>query len=134
MKLTAKGIKAAKPADKAYKMFDGRELYLQITPAGSKTWRLKYRYGGKEKLITFGPYPEVRLADARDKATDARRDLINGVDPSDKKRREALELKYGQDTTFAKFAGRAGFDRDAALVALGRAEQLLGVSRLTRKC
>lgn len=100
MKLTVKGINAAKPKDKAYRLFDGRGLYLQVTPAGSKTWRLKYRFGGKEKLLTIGPLPEISLADAREKTTDARRDLINGVDPSDKKRKAALELKYGQETTF----------------------------------
>ncbi|WP_116365581.1 tyrosine-type recombinase/integrase [Parahaliea mediterranea] len=104
MKLTATKVKAAKPAEKAYKLFDGRGLFLQVTPAGSKSWRLKYRIGGREKLLTFGPYPEISLADARDRTTEARRELLDGKDPSEKKRREALERQYGQATTFEAVA------------------------------
>ena len=57
MPLTDRQIKNAKPADKAYKLADGRGLYLQITPAGGKLWRWKYRIGGKEKLLSIGEYP-----------------------------------------------------------------------------
>ncbi len=69
MKLTATGVKAAKPKKKAYKRFDGRGLFLQVGNTGSESWRPKYGYGGKGKLLTIGPYPEeVSLAEARDKA------------------------------------------------------------------
>ena len=57
MPLTDRQIKNAKPADKAYKLADGGGLYLQVTPAGGKLWRLKYRVGGKEKLLSIGKYP-----------------------------------------------------------------------------
>ena len=91
MKLTANGIKAAKPQEKAYKLFDGGGLYLLVSPKGGKSWRLKYRYHRKEQLLTLGLYPDVSLADARGKAVDARRELANGVDPGERKRQERQE-------------------------------------------
>ena len=66
MPLTGRQIKNAKPAAKAYKLADGRGLYLQITPAGGKLWRWKYRIGGKEKLLSIGEYPLISLLEARE--------------------------------------------------------------------
>ena len=60
MPLTDRQIKNAKPAAKAYKLSNGGGLYLQVTPAGGKLWRLKYRVGGKEKLLSIGKYPLTR--------------------------------------------------------------------------
>jgi hypothetical protein len=60
-------VKSAKGKDKAYKLTDGQGLYLLVTPAGGKLWRFKYRFGGKEKGLVFGTYPEISLADAREK-------------------------------------------------------------------
>ena len=57
MPLTDRQIKNAKPTAKPYKLTDGSGLYLQVTPAGGKLWRLKYRVGGKEKLLSIGKYP-----------------------------------------------------------------------------
>lgn len=73
MKLTARQVETAKPKDKSYKLSDGGGLYLEVTASGSRYWRLKYRYGGKEKRLAFGVYPEVSLAEARDKRDVAKR-------------------------------------------------------------
>ena len=66
--LTDRQIKNAKPAAKAYKLADGRGLYLQVTTAGGKLWRWKYRIGGKEKLLSIGKYPLISLLEAREAA------------------------------------------------------------------
>jgi integrase len=78
MKLTDAKLKALKEPGK---YFDGGGLYIDITKAGGAYWRLKYRHGGKEKLLALGVYPAVGLRDARDKATDAKRLLQDGQDP-----------------------------------------------------
>lgn len=81
--LTDIKVKSAKAKDKPYKLTDGQGLYLQVTPAGGKWWRFKYRFDGKEKLISFGTYPEVSLADARDKRTEARKQVAAGINPGE---------------------------------------------------
>jgi len=82
MKLSAQAVKKAKSADKPFKMADGGGLYLLVQPNGSKLWRYKYRYQGKEKLISLGVYPDTELKEARDKHGAARKVL--GVPPWDK--------------------------------------------------
>jgi len=67
MPLTDTSIRNAKPAAKAVKLFDGAGLYVEVAPAGGKWWRLKYRYGGKEKKLSLGVYPDVRMKLAREK-------------------------------------------------------------------
>lgn len=62
-------------------MADGVDMYLEVMPTGSKYWRLKYRFGGKEKRLAFGVYPDVSLAQARERRDDARKLLANGTDP-----------------------------------------------------
>jgi len=81
-KLTEMAIKKAKPEAKDYKMADGGGLYLLVKITGSKCWRLKYRIGGKEKLLALGVYPDVSLSEARDRREQARKLLANGSDPS----------------------------------------------------
>ena len=65
--LTDTEVRSAKPQDKQYKLFDGGGLFLLVTPQGGKLWRCKYRYDNKEKLLTFGAYPEISLADVLDR-------------------------------------------------------------------
>jgi len=74
-------IRNAKSTGKQKKLFDGDGLFLSITPSSCKLWRLKYRFEGKEKLLAFGAYPEITLADARLMREDARKLLANGIDP-----------------------------------------------------
>ncbi|WP_104565789.1 tyrosine-type recombinase/integrase [Ralstonia mannitolilytica] len=82
MALTDTAIRNAKPSDKPIKLFDGGGLFLHVTPAGQRYWRLKYRFAGKEKLLALGVYPEVGLKEARDRREEAKRLLGEGVDPS----------------------------------------------------
>lgn len=86
MKLTATAINNAKTTDKSLKLFDGDGLFLLVQPSGGKWWRLKYRFGGKEKLLSLGTYPEISLKAARERREDARRLIANGVDPSDNRK------------------------------------------------
>jgi integrase len=79
--LTDKAIKALKPKQKPYKVSDGLGLYLLVQPNGSRLWRLKYRYAGKEKLAALGVYPETGLAEARARRDELRRLHAGGVDP-----------------------------------------------------
>jgi integrase len=86
-KLTERSIKALKPRTKPYKAADGEGLYIEVTPAGGKLWRLKYRFGGKEKRLSFGPWPDIGVDAAREKATEARAVLRDGADPARATRR-----------------------------------------------
>lgn len=81
--LSDTAIRKAKPGEKPRKMFDGGGLYLELRPNGGRWWRLKYRIGGKEKLLALGTYPEVSLAQARQRRDDARRLLAAGTDPGE---------------------------------------------------
>ena len=82
MPLTEAKIRNAKPREKTFKLFDGKGLYMEVTPKGSKYWRFKYRYGGKEKRISLGVYPEVSLKEARDLLDEVRKQLRQNIDPS----------------------------------------------------
>jgi len=82
MALTDTMIRNAKPSGKRQRMFDGGGLYLELAPAGGKWWRLKYRFGGKEKRLSLGVYPEVSLKEARQRREDARSLLARDIDPS----------------------------------------------------
>jgi integrase len=86
MSLTDTAIKAFKPKDKSYKEFDGSGLYLEIAPSGGKWWRLKYRFGGKEKRISLGTYPATGLKDARQRRDEAKSMLARGIDPGEHKK------------------------------------------------
>lgn len=79
-------IKQLKPEAKMYKVWIGDGLYLAVMPSGGKSFRFKYRYGGKEKSLTHGLFPDVSLSQARDWTTDARRLLAQGIDPSEAKK------------------------------------------------
>ncbi len=96
MKLNDIQCKSAKPKDKAYKLFDGGGLFLEVTPKNSKLWRLKYRFLNKEKKLSIGPYPLVTLAEARMHRDAAKKLILEGKDPSSLKRtskRERIEEK-----------------------------------------
>lgn len=82
MALTDLALRNAKPKEKAYKLFDGGGLHLLVNPGGSRIWRLAYRFDGKPKQLSLGPYPTVSLADARQKREDSKKLLLNGEDPS----------------------------------------------------
>jgi len=100
MTLTDAAIRKAKPAEKPFKLFDERGLFMLVTPTGGKHWRFKYRLNGKEKLISLGGYPDVSLADARDRRDDARKRVAAGVDPSVERR----AARAAADDTFEVIA------------------------------
>jgi len=75
-------IRNAKPKDKLYRIADGKGLNLEVPPDGAKRWRFRYRFGGKQKMISLGTYPEVSLKTARERLDAARKSLADGVDPS----------------------------------------------------
>ena len=93
MPLTDTAIRAAKPSEKQQKLFDGSGLYLLLFPTGSKVWRFKYHFQGREKLISLGQYPAVSLKDAREKAAEARKALGSGKDPSAERQQSRLHQK-----------------------------------------
>jgi integrase len=86
MPLTDMQAKKAAPKDKPYRLTDGAGMYLEISPAGGKYWRLKFRVDGKEKRLALGVYPEVTLGEARIRRDDARRLISQGIDPSEKRK------------------------------------------------
>ncbi|AKS42208.1 tyrosine-type recombinase/integrase [Wenzhouxiangella marina] len=88
MRLTDTAIRGAKPDTKTRKLFDGGGLYLEVAPSGGKWWRYKYRFGGKEKRLSLGVYPDVSLKDARERHGEARKLLANGTDPSQHRKAE----------------------------------------------
>ncbi len=75
-------VRTAKPQENEYRLFDGGGLFLLVTPSGGKYWHFKYRFGEKDKRISFGPYPEISLAEAREKREEARKQIAHGIDPS----------------------------------------------------
>ena len=81
--LTNIEVRNAKPSSKAYRLYDRDGLYIEVTITGSKYWRLKYRFGGKEKRLALGVYDAVSLVAAPEKTTKARKQLLNGVDPGE---------------------------------------------------
>lgn len=111
-------IRALKPQERVYKRADERGLYIEVHPGGSKLWRLKYRYLGKDKRIALGSYPEVGLAEARHKREDARRKLGDGIDPLAERKQEKLIAAFNAANSFGDLA-KEYIDK---MVREGRAE------------
>lgn len=104
MPLSEFAAKNAKPKDKPYKVADSGGLYLNIQPNGSKLWRMKYRFAEKEKVLSFGPYPLVTIAEARGKRDEAKKLLLAGIDPSAKRKEEKIAAITEARTTFGLLA------------------------------
>ncbi len=100
MALTDTAIRRAKPQEKPYKLFDEKGMYLHVSAAGSKLWRLKYRFAGKEKTLALGIYPERSLAEARVKRDDARKLLHDAIDPGVARKQERRERQLRSENTF----------------------------------
>jgi integrase len=113
-------VSKAKPADKEYKLFDGAGLFLQITPSGGKLWRFKYRFDGKQKLLALGQYPEIPLAQARQRREDARTLLANNQDPGEAKKaaKKAAALK---DASTFEIVAREWFGKNEPVWSAGHA-------------
>lgn len=96
MALTDVQIKTAQPKERPYRLSDGRGLYLEVQPSGSKYWRLKYRFLGKEKRLSIGVYPAVSLKAARKACDDAKDKLEQGIDPSQAKQAKKVDRAQAQ--------------------------------------
>lgn len=97
-------IKKAKPKEKAYKLFDGGGLYVEVKPSGSKLWRLKFQHAGKESRTSLGPYPVVSITQARKLRDEAKAELLAGKSPvTAKKVRRAEEMALTEHTFQAVF-------------------------------
>lgn len=93
MPLSDTKVRNATPGPKPYKLSDERGLYLEVSPSGGKWWRLKYRIDGKEKRISLGVYPDVKLKEARDRRDEARKLIAAGIDPSRARQEEKAARK-----------------------------------------
>lgn len=129
--------KSAKPREKPYKLFDGHGLFLLVNPTGSKLWRMAYRLNGKPQTATFGPYPLVTLAEAREKRDEVRKTLLAGEAPKKIIKRDPMTLKQANE---AYWAGRQDITpgyRDNATKALAQhVEPMLGsrdIATITRE-
>lgn len=121
--LTEAAIKAARPEANPYKLYDERGMFLFVPPSGSRLWRLKYRIGGKEKLLALGAYPDISLKTARERRDDARKLIANGIDPLALKKAERVATA----DTFAALAAEYLDTKRKALHAktLSKAQWLL---------
>ena len=100
MSLTDTKVRNSKPGIKQLKLFDGGGLFLLITPKGGRGWRFKYRFDGKEKLISFGTYPEISLGYARSMREEARSLVSKKIDPSMARKEERRERAAAVENTF----------------------------------
>jgi integrase len=110
MALTNQEAKNAKPKDKQYKLSDSKGLYLLITTKGQKYWRMAYRFGGKQKTLSLGVYPEISLAKARQEVDKAREQLRENTDPNETKRTQKLINSSAAENTF-KAIGTEWFNK-----------------------
>ncbi|MCU7844708.1 MAG: tyrosine-type recombinase/integrase [Candidatus Thiodiazotropha sp. (ex Monitilora ramsayi)] len=102
MALTDTAVRNAKPKEKTYKLFDGGGLFLLVNSKGSRYWRLKYRFQGKEKLLALGVYPDVSLKTARDRRDTARTQIADGIDPGEV--RKATKAAQSDEDSFEAVA------------------------------
>ncbi len=102
--LTDIAVRNAKASDKAYKLYDKSGLFLYVAPSGGRWWRFKYRYLGKEKLISMGVYPDVTLKEAREKRDEARKELAKGNNPSEIRQKRKQEKLLMSVNTFEAVA------------------------------
>ena len=103
MRLTAQQVKNLAPGSRPQKFFDGQGLYLYLTKTG-KYWRYKYRFAGKEKTLALGVYPDITLKKARADHQDARKQIRDGIDPSEVRAAKKRSSKEIHDNTFGDLA------------------------------
>jgi len=118
MALTDLEIRALKAQDRIYKRADERGLYIEVHPSGSKLWRVKYAFHGKDKRLALGRYPEVGLAEARQKRDEARKKVREGIDPVAERKRAKLLAVYEAANTF----GEVAEEYIKKIIAEGRAD------------
>lgn len=100
----------AQPKEKPFKLYDGYGLYVLVTPTGSKLWHFSYRFEGVRKTLSFGPYPEVTMDEARTMRNDAQQQLKDGVDPSTARKESKTDDKIDRVTSHRQASVRVGMD------------------------
>jgi integrase len=132
MPLTDTKIRALRPSEKPTKHSDGGGLFLFVTPQGSKLWRMAYRIEGRQKTLSFGAYPIISLAEAREKRDNAKRLLADGIDPSQQAKLEKIKRQVSSASTFNAVADEllAKAEREGrAETTLIKKRWLLGFAR-----
>lgn len=130
MPLSDAKIRALKPAEKTRKIADEKGLYIEVTPRGSRLWRVAYRFHGKQRVHAIGPYPDHSLKDARAQRDEVRQQLAKGQDPAQQKRLKAIEDATSQDTTFSVVAAELLDKRRLEGAAAGTLEQIERMHKL----
>jgi integrase len=125
MSLTDLEVRRAAAQERTYRISDGRGMYLEISPAGGKYWRLKYRFNDREKRLALGVYPDVTLAHARRKRDEARAMLADGIDPSQAKKDKKRLARLNAANTFEAVA-LEWFERQASTWASSHSEKIMG--------
>lgn len=125
MPLSDRSVRNAKPKNKPYKLSDGEGLHLFVGPNGSRLWRMNYRFGGKQKTLSFGSYPSVKLSDAREKRADAKKLLSESIDPAVQLKMKKLSQRIHETNTFGNIAD----DYLAKLEREGRSESTMKKNR-----
>ena len=128
-RLTTAAVKAAKPADKPYRLTDGQGLYLFVNAAG-RYWRFDYRVAGKRKCLALGKFPDVSLAEARIEHVDAEALVRRGIDPVGHRKRTRAESALAQESTFAAVVARWLEDQDWSTGHRRTVEQRLALNLL----
>lgn len=98
--LTAIAVKNARPREKTFKLSDRDGLYLLVKPSGVRYWRMNYRFGGQQRTLSFGRWPEVMLSEARDMLLEARRLLARDIDPLEQAKLEKIAKSLAAGNTF----------------------------------
>lgn len=99
-KLFATTVTSARPREREYKLTDGAGLYLLVKPNGRKLWRLNYAYLGKQRTLSFGAWPDVSLADARERRDEARKLIAAGLDPSHEAKLAEARAMLSEENSF----------------------------------
>lgn len=123
--LKSLAVENAKPREKLYKLTDGRGLYLLVQPTGSRLWRFRYSFVGKQNMLSLGAFPDVSLASARAKRDDARKLLAEGKDPSQQRKLDKIAAATAANNTF----GGVAEEHIASLEELGRAQVTIAKAR-----
>lgn len=124
MALTDTAVRNAKPGTKPVKLSDGRGLFLLVTPTGGKWWRFRYRFDGKEKLLSLGVYPDVRLKAARDRRDDARKLVADGIDPGEN-RKAVKAAKADRAANSFEVVAREWFEKHKHTWAENHSEKII---------
>lgn len=124
MPLTHAEIRNAKPGLKPIKLFDGGGLYLELSPSGGKWWRFKFRFGGKEKRLSLGTWPEVGLKEARERREETRKQIASGINPSEARKAQKA-ARTGQDANSFEVVAREWHAKRAPGWAASHADKIL---------